>query len=597
MKYRINQKIDKKWIILLLTLNILFTGFQIPLNSTIFIFGSVKVEYLDLFPSQQDYENLLIAHQKSDLVSEKNVLNSDFYSSLITFRQSESYIEHTAISINGNSDFLSQATNEGWNGTGTIDDPIIIAGYKFSNDSGYLFKIENTNLHFDLRDNLFDGENITREVGLHFGNVSLGTISNNFIFDLRGADDENITGCYVVDGNHLTFTDNTLGRITGNNGKVIYYDPRYYYSLGGEAIGVHVVNTTNLILRNNSFYNIEGGEGASHEYGGDGGTGIGIYLEGIINLTFTNNSFRRIIGGDGGSAGGGGGSYGGSAIGILLKNGTNGKFENNILSVIISGKKGVGRTPGGSPGICQGLSFINVRNMLVNGTTLSDTNGIAIDLKTVNNLLITNNNISNNIGRSGHTERVGGTHGESVVGIRLVDAFNNTFIDNSVINTRGGQGGSSTSSMSGSPGDGGNATGFHLNHAENNTLNNNTVNNTLGGDGGDARTGENGGQGGDGIGFLLESSNTNTICNNIILNTIGGQGGSGESNGIDGIGETILLIDSADNTLCNNTSSININENGFGNALFILAFLFSVFTAIVAGIGLAKIVKKRKYVL
>jgi hypothetical protein len=42
---------------------------------------------------------------------------------------SQVYIPHDVISIDGNEDFLSQAALEGWNGSGTENDPIIIEGY------------------------------------------------------------------------------------------------------------------------------------------------------------------------------------------------------------------------------------------------------------------------------------------------------------------------------------------------------------------------------------------------------------------------------------------------------------------------------------
>ncbi|MFX0065777.1 MAG: hypothetical protein ACFFC7_26690 [Candidatus Hermodarchaeota archaeon] len=73
----------------------------------------------------------------------------------MTLSSLNSFVNHNPISINGNADFLSQAANEGWNGTGTSVDPIIITGYNISNESGCLLEIKNTNLHFNVTNNFF----------------------------------------------------------------------------------------------------------------------------------------------------------------------------------------------------------------------------------------------------------------------------------------------------------------------------------------------------------------------------------------------------------------------------------------------------------
>ncbi|MFX0095789.1 MAG: hypothetical protein ACFFBD_28885, partial [Candidatus Hodarchaeota archaeon] len=54
-----------------------------------------------------------------------------------THYRSASYNPHDSILINGDSDFLNQATIEGWVGTGTASDPIIISDYILTSSSSF----------------------------------------------------------------------------------------------------------------------------------------------------------------------------------------------------------------------------------------------------------------------------------------------------------------------------------------------------------------------------------------------------------------------------------------------------------------------------
>ncbi|MFX0067321.1 MAG: hypothetical protein ACFFC7_34795, partial [Candidatus Hermodarchaeota archaeon] len=96
------------------------------------------------YPIDQSARDLDIRHSHDHLLHIQA-----FQSSLLTSLPSRSaveYQEHTPISINGNADFLNQASGEGWNGTGTAVDPIIIAHYNITNASRPLLEIKNTDL-------------------------------------------------------------------------------------------------------------------------------------------------------------------------------------------------------------------------------------------------------------------------------------------------------------------------------------------------------------------------------------------------------------------------------------------------------------------
>ncbi len=61
------------------------------------------------------------------------------------------YITHKPISIENNTDFITQAKNEGWKGSGSQENPYIIQGFHIYT-SGVSIKIENTDLFFILNE-------------------------------------------------------------------------------------------------------------------------------------------------------------------------------------------------------------------------------------------------------------------------------------------------------------------------------------------------------------------------------------------------------------------------------------------------------------
>ena len=93
----------------------------------------------------------------------------------------QTYTDHAAISINGNADFLSQASAESWEGDGSSSDsPIIIEGYNISDTFTEGIKIWNVDLHWIVRNSLIEG-GPPYACGFSIDNCSNGEFSNNII--------------------------------------------------------------------------------------------------------------------------------------------------------------------------------------------------------------------------------------------------------------------------------------------------------------------------------------------------------------------------------------------------------------------------------
>ncbi|MDF1537384.1 MAG: right-handed parallel beta-helix repeat-containing protein [Candidatus Thorarchaeota archaeon] len=111
--------------------------------------------------------------------------------------------EHAPIYIHSNEAILEQAAEEGWPGTGTAEDPVIIEGYKFR-VANHMIRLSYTDLHVVIRNNEFDGvarvlcgivlagtRNVVianntihfTAVGVHLIRCNLTTISGNEIYD------------------------------------------------------------------------------------------------------------------------------------------------------------------------------------------------------------------------------------------------------------------------------------------------------------------------------------------------------------------------------------------------------------------------------
>ncbi|MHA1169558.1 MAG: NosD domain-containing protein [Candidatus Hodarchaeales archaeon] len=111
------------------------------------------------------------------------------------------YIEHDPIIINGNDDFITQKNSGGWNGSGTLVDPIIISGYNITRTAMTLLKISNTDLYFDITQNLLLG---AEQNGIYFDNVSNAKITSNIVFN------SSQQGIYLKDSSNCLVSGNEV---------------------------------------------------------------------------------------------------------------------------------------------------------------------------------------------------------------------------------------------------------------------------------------------------------------------------------------------------------------------------------------------------
>ncbi|MCY3410129.1 MAG: right-handed parallel beta-helix repeat-containing protein [Candidatus Heimdallarchaeota archaeon] len=145
------------------------------------------------------------------------------------------YISHAQISIDGNADLQFQASNEGWVGDGSYENPYIIENYEFYGITGTAIEIKNTNLHIIIR-----GMNIL-------------------------CDFDTSMGIYLEHVNNTRIRDTTISSIAGGSSptgiKLLfsYYNLIMYNSLSGNAsdwtMGIYVMYSQYNLIRYNTISN------------------------------------------------------------------------------------------------------------------------------------------------------------------------------------------------------------------------------------------------------------------------------------------------------------------------------------------------------
>jgi parallel beta-helix repeat protein len=154
------------------------------------------------------------------------------------FKLTQNYIEHSPIIIDGNTDFHSQASTEGWNQSGTRDGtlskPYLIDGINITAGVGVsnLIFIQNTDVYFEISNAYFLNSWST---GIYFNNVANGKILHSMINNTDG------TGIYFRDSVNNTIDNNTI--INTENGIVLSDSPN------------NIITNNNLIF---SSFNIGG---------------------------------------------------------------------------------------------------------------------------------------------------------------------------------------------------------------------------------------------------------------------------------------------------------------------------------------------------
>ena len=86
---------------------------------------------------------------------------------------------HDPIYIDGDENLTTTAANEGWPGSGTIDDPFIIESYSITTNGSTAISINNTQVYFQIRNCEINSTTLMLNTGYQLVNVSHGTIMNN----------------------------------------------------------------------------------------------------------------------------------------------------------------------------------------------------------------------------------------------------------------------------------------------------------------------------------------------------------------------------------------------------------------------------------
>ncbi|MFW9933807.1 MAG: right-handed parallel beta-helix repeat-containing protein [Candidatus Thorarchaeota archaeon] len=145
----------------------------------------------------------------------------------------QGYEEHANIWTVGNQELLDLATAEGWQGTGAIEDPIIISGYKFYATLIQPVRIWNTDLHWVFKNNLITTDGVI--CGVWLDHTSAGIMMNNTF-------DRCHSGLVIMNAGNLLVENNTFIGNTGNgidnegpfSDSIIRYNE--FYDLGADAI-------------------------------------------------------------------------------------------------------------------------------------------------------------------------------------------------------------------------------------------------------------------------------------------------------------------------------------------------------------------------
>jgi len=283
---------------------------------------------------------------------------------------------HDPIHINGNSDFASQASANGWLGDGTQGNPYIIASYEIDGNGGtYCIWTENTDLWFVIRDcKVWNATSYGAEpwgAGIYLKNVTNGTLENNNCSGNR-------------DG--ISVSSSRNNNITNNN-------------CSGNSYGIYLASSSNNNITNN---NCSGNSYGIYLYSSSNNNTItnnncssnsqyGIYLYSSSNSNITNNNCPS------------------NSRGISLSSSSNNNITNNNCS---GNSYGISVSSSSNNNItnnnCSGNSqhgiylYYSSNNNITNNNFYQNTNyGVYITSGSTNNIIHHNHFYQNNGARKG----------------------------------------------------------------------------------------------------------------------------------------------------------------------------------------------------
>ncbi len=417
---------------------------------------------------------------------------------------------HSPIIINGNTDFITQASTENWSGGGTFSDPYVIDSLTISGPTtSVLISIYNTDVHFQIKNCVLSGG----ENGLRCENVQNAQVINcivrnnvvdgisflgnskNILLENNSVSNNYWDGIYVTDEcEDFTVLNNTItGNRYGVNTRGDNLTIKENYITDNLHAGISLGGSLNQLVDNRIIDN-----GVGIMFGGNNNSGMnnivknnreeGIRLSGSFNTVakniITNNSLDGI-----------GLIFAGNStiVNNILENNefriqaidwdglpgtTDPRFEDYIQEEIknntINGRQLIywkNRIGGAVPSGTGQVILVNCSSITVENQILSG----GIDVVHSSHLWISNNTIPSRIGpgiriiSSNSCSLIGNTIMNitggallSSYGIRIVESMNCTVASNMIINNEG--------------------SGIYLQNSCNNTLQGNKVtNNSKGG--------------------------------------------------------------------------------------------------------------------
>ncbi len=220
---------------------------------------SVKVQ-LEHISISDSMKNINQNVQSDTLASSTDFVFEERYFNIFELLNDSALTPHEPIIIDGNVQFEEIARSEGWNGTGSLNDPYVITNLNISGAND-LIVIKNTNVYFLLVNNyLHHGANRA----LVLLNVTNGVVKNNIL--LKNVDD----GIYLDQSTeNVVLENNTISSNQGygiNLFKSLYNQIKNNYILNnlqggvllrGEKIGgqldpVGEINITGNVFSNQS---------------------------------------------------------------------------------------------------------------------------------------------------------------------------------------------------------------------------------------------------------------------------------------------------------------------------------------------------------
>lgn len=197
---------------------------------------------------------------------------------------------HDPIIIDGNEDFITQTTAEGWLGDGFPSSPIVIQNISVSTSSGGLLQISNTDLYFLIKNCHFLGINKDQD-GIKLINVQNGHIESNLI---KKCEDP----VYIQNCHNVNFTENIVKE---NNDGIYGFGTNMLFKdniiSDNNGTGMQITSTTDVVtisaigneIRNNNGTGIFARKiamtGNTIEYN----TAAGIIAMGHYNQIMKNN--------------------------------------------------------------------------------------------------------------------------------------------------------------------------------------------------------------------------------------------------------------------------------------------------------------------